>query len=218
MPEHPAKYNAAILSAIAELLPVRGRLLDPFAGVGGCLAWATPERYVVGIELEPEWARQAPVSPYGEVLVGNALQLPFADNSFTMACTSPAYGNRMADNYHARDSSKRITYRHCLGHELQKDNSGGLQWGDAYRALHQVAWRELRRVLQPDAIFVLNCKDHIRKGVVQPVTLWQRAFLILLGFRELECIAVPCSGMGFGRNGQQRVNYENVILFRLNKE
>jgi hypothetical protein len=91
-----------------------------------------------------------------------------------------AYGNRMADHHIAHDGSPRHTYRHVLGQPLTPGNSGALQWGDGiagrsgageeYRALHVAVWTEARRVLKPRGIFVLNVKDHIRGGVVGPLT------------------------------------------------
>jgi hypothetical protein len=53
-----------------------------------------------------------------------------------------------------------------LGRPLTPGNSGALQWGEEYRALHVAVWTECRRVLKPGGIFVLNVKDHIRGGVL----------------------------------------------------
>ena len=111
----------------------------------------------------------------------------FGDATFDAICTSPTYGNRMADHHNARDASPRHTYRHVLGRPLTRGNSGALQWGDGiageeYRALHVAVWTECRRVLKPGGIFVLNVKDHIRGGVLQEVTKWHSVALLMLGF------------------------------------
>ena len=101
--DHPAKFSAPVLAAIAEdlrehLAPVTlnrsaPRILDPFAGVGGIhKLW--PEYETVGIELEPEWAATHP-----STIVGDARYLPFDDDDFDAVVTSPCYGNRMADQY-----------------------------------------------------------------------------------------------------------------------
>jgi len=44
--------------------------------------------------------------------VGNALSLPFEDDSFDAVCTSPTYGNRLAENHDAYDPQARRSYKH----------------------------------------------------------------------------------------------------------
>ena len=73
-----------------------------------------------------------------------------ADGQFDAICTSPTYGNRMADSFIARDGSKRVTYRHFLGHELKKENTGHMQFGERYRDKHLAIWSECKRVLAHD--------------------------------------------------------------------
>jgi hypothetical protein len=128
---HPAKFSPTILETMEAFLPEAGIVLDPFAGVGGCHAWATPTRQVVGIELEPEWAAAHP-----DTVVGNALFLPFAAVTFDAVATSPTYSNRFADSHRARDGSRRRSYTHDLRastddpeRRLHKDNSGAMHWG-----------------------------------------------------------------------------------------
>jgi DNA modification methylase len=148
----------------------------------------------------------------------SALRLPFAGASFDAVCTSPAYGNRMSDHHNARDTSLRHTYRHTLGRPLHPENSGAMQWGEAYRAFHLAAWTEVRRVLKPGAAFVLNCKDHIRHGQLQPVTAWHIATLVALGFTLTDRIDAPCPGQRHGANGHLRVKFESVLLLRRSPE
>ena len=109
----------------------------------------------------------------------------------------------------------RHTYRHTLGRPLTEGNSGGMQWGEEYRALHVAVWTECRRVLKPGGILVLNMKDHIRKGVLQPVTNWHAVTLLMLGFVCTRRVHVPCPGQRHGTNGHLRVEYESVLQFRL---
>ena len=61
--------------------------------------------------------------------------------------------------------------------------------------LHVAVWTECRRVLKPGGIFVLNVKDHIRKGVLQEVTKWHSvALLILASSARAACTCpVPAS-------------------------
>jgi hypothetical protein len=101
-----------------------------------------------------------------------------------------------------------------LGRPLTPGNSGALQWGEEYRALHVAVWTECRRALKPGGIFVLNVKDHIRKGVLQPVTNWHAVTLLMLGFVCTRRVHVPCPGQRHGANGHLRVEYESVLRFR----
>ena len=43
------------------------------------------------------------------VTTGDARRLHYLDATFDAICTSPTYGNRMADHHNARDSSPRLT-------------------------------------------------------------------------------------------------------------
>jgi tRNA G10 N-methylase Trm11 len=197
---------------MAEMLQGCRYVLDPFCGTGKIfqlLKWLPDTRFE-GIEIEQEW------KDYDErTTLGDATDLPWSDDTFDAICVSPAFGNRMADKHEATDESKRITYKHMLGHELHKNNAGGMQWGPEYRLLHEMAWSEARRVLVPGGKFVLNIKDHIRKGVTVPVTQWHIDTLSMLGFETVDHVRVYGSGMGFGQNHDKRVPYQSVILFVL---
>ena len=198
MTPHPATYTDALLPIFAELLlkshgsstpdtsGVRGasvvvgpgpaKILDPFAGIGKITrlrSWL-PTAEFYGYEIENEWAEEARAAGC-TCTTGDSRQMHYPDAMFDAICTSPTYGNRMADHHEARDTSPRHTYRHTLGRPLTPVNSGALQWGEEYRALHLAVWTECRRVLKPGGIFVLNVKDHIRGGVLQEVSNWQCA-------------------------------------------
>ena len=209
MTRHPARFPDSILHEFDRLLP-DGLVLDPFAGTGRIHELATTTRSIVGVEIEPEWAALHP-----STVVGNALELPFADDSFDAIATSPAYGNRLADHHEARDGSVRRSYRHDLGRPLHPANAGGLQWGEGYRTFHRDAWIEAVRVLRPGGMFVLNIKDHVRAGRVVPVTAWHVGVLASwCGLTPIEVIEVPCAGMRYGANSQARTGVEYVIVFR----
>ena len=175
---HPARFSDSILDAVRGYLPSGARVLDPFAGTGRIHELGTHGSHTVGVEIEPEWANLHPAT-----IVGNALALPFADASFDAVVTSPCYGNRFADHHNAKDGSRRRSYRHDLGRPLHPANSGQLQWGPAYRAFHERAWAEVRRVLKPDGMFVLNVSNHIRGGVKQPVVQWHCVRAHAIGFQ-----------------------------------
>lgn len=207
-PPHSATYTAALLTVFARMLRPCRRVLDPFAGKGGIFLlenWL-PETEFAGIELEPEWAACHP-----KTRQGTALDLPWPDDYFDGICTSPAYGNRMADKL-LRDPTTTKTYAADLGRPLSAGSGAALQWGQAYRDLHAAAWAEALRVLQPGGLFVLNIKDHVRAGKVQPVTAWHVECLTGLGFTELEHVQVPTPSMRWGANASARVGYESVIL------
>jgi len=184
-------------------------VLDPFAGTGRIHelgpAWDT-----VGVEIEPEWAHLHP-----RTIVGNALALEFADATFDAICTSPTYGNRLADHHEARDGSVRRTYRHDLGRALHPENSGRMQWGESYRDFHERAWAEAVRVLRPGGLFVLNVKNHIRRGEEVDTTSFHRETLEQLGLKVVAEETVPVSGMRVGINRQARVTHESVLAFEL---
>jgi hypothetical protein len=219
---HPARFSEPILAVIGSLVDDEAkrvgrpiRVLDPFAGVGGCHCLARTDLdqealiETVGVELEPEWASQHPLT-----MVGDGTALPFGEAAFDVVATSPTYGNRMADHHIARDGSARITYRHKLGRALTPGNSGAMQWGAEYRFLHVRAWREVARTLTEGGLFILNVSNHIRKGVEMPVVEWHRDTLLALEFTLEWDVEVRTARMGFGANGAKRVGCEHVLVVR----
>jgi len=208
-PKHPARYTDALLPAFVDMLRGVDRILDPFGGTGKVFLlerWM-PWSEIHAVEIEPEWAALHP-----KTTLGNALSLPWQDGYFDAVCTSPTYGNRMADTL--LDDYERITYTAKLGRQLHTDNAGGMQWGDKYRTFHIAAWTEANRVLSSGGRFILNIKDHIRAGVRQHVTQWHIDTLQALGLQLVEHRQVACPGNRYGQNAELRVEYESVVLFR----
>lgn len=203
--KHPAKYTDALLPVFEELLKGCTKVLDPFAGTGKIhsLPFDT-----IGVEIEKEWAEM-----HEKTIVGCATNLQFANCEFDAICTSPTYGNRMADCHNAKDGSSRNTYTHKLGRDLNKNNTGKMQWGEQYRILHIKAWNECFRVLKKDGFFILNFKNHIRKGKEVDAFSWHVKTLIEIGFSLDLVKQVETNGNGFGQNGKLRTGFEFVARF-----
>lgn len=93
VPRHPAKYSDVLLPVFIKALEGHERILDPFAGTGK-LRLIRPDAFL--LEIEPEWAEISGAT------VGDALAMPWDDGTFDAVCTSPTYGNRMADHFIAQ--------------------------------------------------------------------------------------------------------------------
>lgn len=214
MKKHPAKYTDSFIPIFAQLLKDRQVVLDPFAGVGKI---ALIKNYgfsgrVVCNEIEPEWANESEYD-VDEWCVGDAANLRFANCEFDAICTSPTYGNRMADHHKATDESRRITYTHILGRDLNDENTGKMQWGNNYRKKHIEVYAELKRVLKPSGLLIVNISNHIRKGEVVDVVGWHKNTLIDLGFIFDKEIIIETPRMKFGQNSEKRVVNESILIF-----
>lgn len=220
MPKHPAVFTDKFLPIFAGLLAGCSRVLDPFAGTGK-LALIKRHGFTGEVycnELEEEWIQSSPYE-VDHWSLGDACSMPqFQDRFFDAVCTSPTYGNRMADHHNAKDGSRRVTYTHCLGRQLSPNNTGAMQWGAEYRRIHSMAYSEVKRVLASGGRLVLNVSDHIRKGTRIPVTEWHIEVLTAYGFELTSTVEVPTSRMGFGSNAHLRVGHESVLVFKIQKD
>jgi DNA modification methylase len=204
---HPAKYSDSLMDILAYYLRGADKVLDPFAGTGK-IKLIRPDAYM--IEIEPEWATIRGAT------VGDATRLPFASGSFDAVCTSPTYGNRMADTFTDKKPEKhyvRNTYTHALGRKLNPKNSGGMQWGEKYRRLHLSAWLECSRVLKRGGHFILNISDHIRNGKIVPVSVWHVSVLTGIGFVVTDEAEAETPRNKMGQNASARVPVEHVYKF-----
>lgn len=205
-------------------------VLDPFGGIGGIFDvreyitdYDDPAQLsITCIELEQEWASQGYDQLHYDDEMGDRMvcadflkwATPTHKYLFDIVATSCTYGNRMADHHDAKDGSKRNTYKHTLGRDLSENNSGGMQWGDEYRQFHHESWQRVFGLLTNGGLFILNVKDHIRKGKRQPVSAWHKTTCKQLGFELIGDIEVPVRGNRQGENHEARVDVEHVFLFR----
>jgi len=205
--KHPSKYSDALLPVFAKHLKKASKVLDPFAGTGK-LKRIIPSAIL--LEIEPEWAGVA------KAIIGDATKMPFKNGYFDAICTSPTYGNRMADHFIDHQKNKkytRNTYRHCLGRSLHKNNSGRMQWGKKYQELHKKAWAECLRVLRENGILILNISNHIRAGEEIDVTTWHINTLKSIGFKLLYLYKIETPRQKMGANSKLRVLYESILIF-----
>jgi hypothetical protein len=213
---HPAKYSNKLLPIFAEYLKDKKNVLDVFAGT--CKISKIKdygfEGKIVCNELEYEWALHG-LGKVDEIYLCDAKKMVWArDGEFEAVTTSPVYGNRMSDNYIAKDNSKRYTYRQLLGRKPTHTSSATLQWGYSYKKFHISAWKEVYRVLEPGGIFILNCSNHVRKGVEQLVTEWHMEAICNIGFSLEDWIEVETRRMGFGANRNLRALSESILIFK----
>jgi len=225
VPDHPAKYSQPILRTIETILLAESlksdheiTVFDCFGGTGLIHSLAMPGFIrTEAIEIEPEWAASHPLTK-----VGNALHVDVPDDHYDVICTSPTYGNRMADHHEARDDSKRMTYRHQLGRMPNPDSSATLPWGQKYWDFHRKVWIEQSRILRPGGLFILNTKDFYRTRTLKgarvqelvEVTRWHVEFLLTLGYKVISTTPVPVNGMRMGTNHKKRVPHEMVVGLR----
>lgn len=213
MIKHPAKYSDQLLPIFKKMLKDCNNVLDPFAGTGKIHSIDCDDLFTTGYEIEKEWADM-----HFKTFHGDSTSMHFSDNTFSSICTSPTYGNRMADCHNAKDGSKRNTYTHVLGRKLSENNTGKMQFGEKYKETHLKVYSECTRVLVNNGLFVLNIKNHIRKGVEIDVFGWHLKALLGLGFVLRELVNVPVKGNGFGKNSDKKLDFEYVAKFQLIKK
>ena len=216
--KHPAVFTDAFLPIFANLLAGSKRVLDPFAGTGKLakIKELGFDGVVVCNELENEWVNSSPY-PVDEWHIGDARILSWAVG-IDAICTSPAYGNRMADSHNAKDNSRRITYTHYIGRKLTDGNSGAMQWGDRYKKLHQDVWEQCWKILPFGGKLIVNISNHIRSGVEVDVVGWHKECIRGIGFDLVDHIRVETPRMRFGANAQKRIQHESILVFSKLKE
>lgn len=243
-PKHPAKFSPAIVAVLrvlvrrhAETIERRPRLLDPFAGVG-TIHQLGDIADTQGVELRPRWAANHP-----RTKVGDATRLPSRwTGAFDIVATSPCYGNRLADHHNAADTCKRCkgvgsldvaleqvcdrcrgtglsvrrSYAHDYGEPFEHPRDGAvLRFGSqSYEQLHAKAYRQVRRVLADDGVFLLNVSDFLREKQTVPAVSWHIAAAVDAGFRLRRRVPVTTRRLRFGANRDARAAHEVVLVLR----
>lgn len=210
---HPARFSPQVLAAMAPILRSWGLAVhDPFAGPGDRLAQLCDELGLAftGTEIEPEFI----VDP--RVRVGNSrLEESYPEGLHCIA-TSPVFPNGMTDHFHARDSSKRKTYRQAIAsirgedRPLHLDNMGrhGPRQGKLGEERHwAIAWDATE--WWPSLVLV-NIKDCVLDHELYPAV---ERWCDILGRRGYRCTLheVSTPGMRYGANRDSRVDHEVVI-------
>ncbi len=218
-------------------------VLDPFAGAGGIRALEDRHGgiHTLGVELLPKWASlpgnvegDATALPFPDAWFDAVVTSPcygnrMADHHNARDKCSECAGDGAVADHSDMDSfspcpkckgtglSPRRSYAHYYGDGFRdvpvRSNAGAMHWGDEYRELHEKAWTEVRRVLRPSGMFLLNIKDHIKNGKRVRVSAWHRRTVLGLGFTELGRWDIPTSGYGYGDNHGARVPFEYVYVF-----
>lgn len=233
--KHPAKFSDPVLQRAREILDKvqpegeKWFILDPFAGSGKIhqlFRWTTkPERVTFGLEIEPPWASDQVMT-----FQGDATAMGWGNDYFDCVFTSPCYGNRFADTFKPKDTSRRHTYigylREITGdpdYKLQENSACGLQWGEKYRELHRKALAEMWRVLKPPSepgamdggLLLLNMSDHVRNYERVQVCKWWIQASHRAGFRMVHSHPILTQRMREGENNDLRVPIE--MLFEMRK-
>jgi len=215
--KHPAKYTNSFIPIFYKYLKDKNNILDPMAGTGKLVKikdFGFSGKISCNDILDWGDAKYDGVDNWSFC---DASSLPYPSLFFDALCTSPTYGNRMADHFNAKDESKRITYRHYYGKPLSHNNTGRMQWGAKYQEKHNLIYKECRRVLKDEGLFIINISDHIRSKEIIPVVDWHRSTIINSGFILEDDLRIETPRMGFGANRNSRVQHEHILIFRKGK-
>jgi len=215
MKRHPAKYTDSFIAVFARLLNNQKRVLDPFAGTGkiGLIKNYGYCGEIYANEIESEWL-ESNLYNVDHICFEDAEHLSFPQGFFDAICTSPTYGNRMADHHNAKDGTKRNTYTHCIGRPLTDGNTGKMQWGVEYMEKHERIYKNLASFVRAGGLFVLNIKNHIRRGKEIDVKAFHEKTLSMCGFQKVDEMYIKTNSLRYGANADKRTDGEFIIVFK----
>lgn len=227
-------------------------VLDPFAGTGLIHSLTGCSTYGVEIEPEwatmhpRTYVGDARVLPFADATVdviatspcyGNRMADTYDGRGTCKACggegevevgDDDGFGGSHVEHCprcggEGRDRSRRHTYTIGLGRPLSDGNAGAMQWGDAYRDLHEAAVAEWVRVLRrptirrrrTSALALVNMSNHVRQGAEQFVVEWWVATLARHGFIVEGIEPIQTRRMRHGQNYERRVDGERLIVASL---
>jgi DNA modification methylase len=181
--EHGANKPPELMRRLIEFFTTRsGRVLDPFAGVGGTLLGASlcdPPRTAVGVEINPRWAEiyrrtlarlkaeGRPLEPQ-TLLVGDAREvLPtFPDASFQFIATDPPYNVHLErtmcnGRYDTSHANRRTDY------DMRSEDPAdlaNLETYEEYLDAMEVVFRQCLRVLEPGRYMAVIVRNAYQSG------------------------------------------------------
>ncbi len=213
---HPAPYSEGLFPIFADLISSvaversQVKLLDPMCGEGSILDIS---KHLPGVAFQVHasdlyrwtYAREG-------VHTADATDLAYPDSIFDVICTSPPYANRMADSA-SGDGDNRVIYADRRESEQIPNDVAAMQWGQQYRLTMSAIWAECVRVAKPGALIIMNCKDHIRLGRIQPVTEFNFLALVRLGCIPTALRFLLTSGVQGVANASLRTGFETVVAF-----
>ena len=88
-----------------------------------------------------------------------------------------------------------------------------MQCGKEYKEFHRKAWLEAKRVLVLEGKLIINIKDHIRNGEIQPVTKWHIETCLDIGLKMEGEVSIPVGGLTHGENYEKRIPHESLLVF-----
>jgi len=180
---HGANKPPELMRQLIEFFTTRsGRVLDPFAGVGGTLLGASlcgPPREAVGVEINPKWVdvyRRALERMAGEgkplktqeLLIGDCREAlrAFPDGHFQFIVTDPPYNvhleRTMCDGrYDGSHANRRTDYDMKSDDPADLANLGSYE---AYLQAMEAVFAECLRVLEPGRYMAVIVRNAYQSG------------------------------------------------------
>lgn len=210
------RWTQAILDALATVIAAWGLPVhDPFAGEGERLGLLCDHLGVPfsGTEIEPEYILDPRVRP------GDSTQSDSYPAWEHVVVTSPAYPNGWTDHFHARDASRRHTYRQALavllGHDrpLHPNNMGryGFRQGKRAEAKHYRIAAAAVRWWPPHVAVNVSDFIHHHDQVHAVVGPWVN-LLGAAGYHVADPVPVATPRQRHGANGRVRVEHEHILI------